>query len=94
MNSEIHIPSRHKADIQQARPEFIRLPKPGSRCPHTGLSRGTLYELCVPSEANNHRPPVRSHVIRKPGAARGGRLVDYASLLAYVRQLPSNLEGE
>ena len=61
--------------------EWIRLPRPGSRCPYTGLSRSTLMELCIPREGT---APVKSAVIRKPGAIRGIRLVHYASLLAHL----------
>lgn len=66
-------------------PEFIRLPSPRTRCKHTGLSRTSLLELCAPSQINGFKPPVRSHVIKKPGAVRGIRLLDYASLLKHIR---------
>ena len=67
--------------------EWIRLPRPGSRCPHTGLSRSTLLELCVPHRGYKGTPPVKSVVIRKPGAIRGIRLVHYASLIDYLASL-------
>lgn len=94
----INTPSTAAAMRQETgyntRPEFIRLPKPGERCPLTGLSRGTLNELCIPTEKNNHRPLVRSHIIKKPGAARGVRLINYASLLKYLHQLPAEAVKE
>jgi len=69
------------------RPEWVRLPKPGKRCPLTGLSRTTLNELVVPCPANNHLPPVKSAVIKKRGAMRGIRLISYDSLTAYLGNL-------
>jgi hypothetical protein len=69
------------------RPEWVRLPKPGQRCPHTGLSRTTLNELVVSCPANNYLPPVKSAVIKKRGAMRGIRLISYDSLTAYLGNL-------
>ena len=68
-----------------AEPEFLRLPPPGVRCPFTGLSRSALNELILPTELNDFAPPVRSFCIRKRGARTGIRLIDYASLKAYIR---------
>ncbi len=77
------------------KPEFIRLPLPGRRCPFTGLSRTTLCELTIDSPANGFKAPVCSHVLRKRGALRGIRLIDYDSLIGYLKGLPSvsNDEG-
>jgi hypothetical protein len=69
------------------RPEWVRLPKPGRRCIHTGLSRSTLNELVIPCEVNNFLPPVKSAVIKKRGAMRGIRLVSYDSLMAHIESL-------
>ena len=69
---------------QQFTPDFIRLPKPGGRCPHTGLSRSSLYELIVPSKRNGYRPPVKSRHIKGPGAMRGIRLIHYVSLIEFL----------
>lgn len=67
---------------QIGKPKFIRLPKPGSRCPWTGLSRGTLNDLIL-----GPTPPVRSLVIAQPGAQRGIRLIDFDSLLGHLEKL-------
>ena len=67
-----------------AEPEFLRLPPPGVRCPFTGLSRSALNELILPTELNGFKPPVRSFCIRRRGARTGIRLIDYASLKAYI----------
>ena len=69
------------------KPEFIRLPKPGSHCPWTGLSRSGLNEMILPCTANGFKPPVRSVSLRKRGARRGVRLISYDSLLAYLHEL-------
>ncbi len=65
-------------------PEFIRLPIKGL-CPITGLSRSKIYELILPSESNNYKPPVKSVSLRKPGQIKGTRLIVLKSLLDYLR---------
>jgi hypothetical protein len=69
------------------RPEWLRLPAPGSRCRFTGLSRSTLNELTIPGPANDGTPPVKSVVLRKRGALRGIRLISYDSLMRYLSDL-------
>ena len=59
------------------RPEFIRLPKPSTLCPWTGLSRTKMWMLL---EAGH----VKNVCLREKGAARGARLVHLASLLDYL----------
>ncbi len=77
------------------RPEFIRLPRNGSKCPLTGLGRSSLNSLVLPCESNNHKPPVKSIVLRKRGNARGARLIVVDSLLDYLyRQGDEATEGE
>lgn len=75
-------------------PEFVRLPKPGELCPFTGMARSALNGLILPTEANNHKPPVRSFVLRKRGARTGIRLIDFRSLVGYVRQHPEDTARE
>lgn len=70
-----------------ANPEFIRLPKTGERCPHTGLSRTELNCLILPNAKNGHRPPVASVCLRKRGALRGTRLIIFDSLISYLHSL-------
>lgn len=67
-------------------PEYIRMPRTKERDPLFGLTRTQLYELVLPSVANDWSPPVRSAVIRRPGAKNGVRLVHVGSLRAYVEQ--------
>jgi hypothetical protein len=71
-------------------PEFIRLPKPGTLSPHTGLSRSALNDLILPTPRNGHKPPVRSFVLRQRGARTGIRLIDYRSLADYIRRHEDN----
>ena len=71
------------------RPEFIRLPPPGSKCLHTGLSRSALNSLVLPTPENGFSPVVKSFVLRKRGAKTGIRLVDFASLVSFIRSNPA-----
>jgi hypothetical protein len=71
------------------RPEYVRLPAPGARCNLTGLSRSTMAELAVPCAANDYKPPVKSVVIKKRGATRGIRLINYDSLIDHLKSLES-----
>ena len=64
-------------------PEWIRLPVKG-KCPYSALSRSTLYNLISASASNGYRPPVKSIVLRRRGAARGVRLISYDSLMEYL----------
>jgi hypothetical protein len=76
------------ADTSEAtKPEWLRLPAPGARCRFTGLSRSTLNELTIAGPANDGVPPVKSVVLRKRGALRGIRLINYDSLMQYLAEL-------
>lgn len=75
MTSNISAPT-----IQVARPEFVRMPKPGSVCPWTGLGRSYLYQL-----ANEGK--IKTLSLRKTGAARGLRLVNLESVFAYLAKM-------
>jgi hypothetical protein len=66
-------------------PEYVRLPPPGKLDPLCGLTRSYLNFLILPSKENDFRPPVRSSVLRQPNAKTGVRLVNVASLLAYIK---------
>jgi hypothetical protein len=76
-----------KAEALKAHhPVYLRLPREGARCPYTDLPRSTLKDFCVPTKANNFRPPVKSISLKKSKyAKRGIRLIDYASLMKYLR---------
>ncbi len=67
-------------------PEWVRLPKPRTRCKISGLSRTTLVELI-------DRREIRSITLRQPGATRGIRLFFLPSLHAYLQRLDSEQNG-
>ena len=74
----------HSTDTSIA--SFIRIPRPGKRCPVTQLSRSTIYELITPRAANNYKPPVVSHLMKTSRySKRGARLIDRESLLSYIK---------
>lgn len=81
-------------DVPITRPEFIRLPPPGLKCPWCGLSRSGINELILPTQANGFKPPVPSHVLRKRGARTGVRLIPFHALMSYLRSLPSGAETQ
>lgn len=68
---------------------WLRLPRPGSRCPVTGLSRSSLAELARPCERNSYHAPVDAKVLKRRGATRGVLLISRESLLCYLNDLPS-----
>lgn len=70
--------SQHHATDRQI-PEFLRLPRAGTRCFLTGLSRATLNALIL-----GDRPRVKSICLRQRGAARGIRLIVTSSLLEFL----------
>lgn len=66
-------------------PVTIRLPRVGTLCPWTGLSRSALNELILPTPLNNDNPPVESTRLQKrPGARSGTRLIYFDSLMSYL----------
>jgi len=78
--------------LPPARPEWIRLPRSGTPCGWTGLSRSTLWGILQSGK-------VRTVVIRRPGNLRGARLIHLESLLAYLESLtveavPTGAEDE
>jgi len=77
----------HKKPPPAIPPEFIRLPKDGTLCRYTGLSRSGMNQLILPSKLNGYNPPVNSFIQKtNPHTIRGVRLIVYESLIAYLRQ--------
>ena len=72
------VPAVEKGTI--IKPEFVRLPKAGSRCPLTGLSRTSLVELV-------EEGAVKAVKLRKRGSLRGITLLVRESLLGYLHGL-------
>jgi len=73
------------ASVSQLQPRFVRLPKPGTLCPFTGLSRTQMYLLCKSGK-------VKSYSLKRRGACRGVRLIDYQSLVAAIEEFASTEE--
>ncbi len=77
------------------RPEWLRLPKSGQRCPISGFSRSALNAAILPNKANGYKPLVLSRSVKSHKlASRGQRLVNVASLLAYIEAQPSGFQTE
>ncbi len=73
-------------DRVNCRPELIRLPRPGTLCPHTGLTRAWLYAAA----AQGH---IKTVSLRQRGKKRGVRLVFYDSVMDYVRRCAATQNG-
>ena len=69
-----------------SRPQYLRLPRAGTRCPVTGLTRTALNELILPTAANGYRPPVRSYSLKRPGQIRGIRLISLPDLVRHIEE--------
>jgi hypothetical protein len=73
-------------------PIYIRLPRQMERCPWTGLSRGAINALVLPTKDNKWKPPVESRVLRRcKGQKSGIRLIVLKSLLAYIERNPQEI---
>jgi len=66
--------------------EWIRLPKPGARCRLSSLSRTSLNEAVARGE-------IRSITVRQPGSTRGIKLLNKASLAAWLNRLDQEQNG-
>ncbi len=73
---------------KSAQPCYIRLPRSGNSCLHSGLSRSALDLITRPQEANDFKPPVASKILKQVGQKKGIRLINYRSLMAYLDRLP------
>jgi hypothetical protein len=94
MQEFMHAPKQAVSELTSVKPEFIRLPKSGNRCPHTGLSRSKLNQLVLPCKENDFKPPVESKVLRKRGTIRGTRLIVFDSLMEYLNGLDDGRRNE
>lgn len=66
-------------------PPILRLPKTGTRCPYTQLSRTGLSELISPTSRNGGKPPVRAIYQRAHRyAQRGIWLIPAETLFRYI----------
>jgi hypothetical protein len=65
--------------------EWIRLPKPRERCLTTGLSRTSLVELLDERDPETGDLLILQHVKKRSGKQRGIRMINKASLLAFLK---------
>jgi hypothetical protein len=82
MRIEEHLGAHAHAKGSIVKPETFRLPKPGERDPHFGLSRTFYYEL----EAAGAIQLIR---LRKRGNMRGITLIPFDQVLSYLHSLTS-----
>ena len=76
-------------------PPFIRLPKPGRRCPYCQLSRTALCDLVAPTERNGGKPPVEATYQRAHRhALRGVWLIPSENLFRYLLQMSRSSAAE
>jgi hypothetical protein len=94
MGNYIHAPIEATSAPDKLKPEFVRLPKGGTRCPHTGLSRSKLNQLVLPCKENDFKPPVESKSVRSRGTIRGTRLIVFDSLMEYLNGLDDGGRNE
>lgn len=99
MNTSAFEPVSSAPRLERGRPVFdqsvwLRLPRPGDRCPISGLSRSTLAELVRPCERNDYKPPVEARLLKRRGTARGVLLVSKQSLLEFISEQPTPTRAE
>ena len=79
------LPEEVLEEILRRVPPIIRLPRPGTRCPFTGLSRTGLTEIIAPCKRNGYKPPVPvSPHKRNERVHRGVYLIPAARLFRYL----------
>jgi len=69
------------------KPEYFRLPKPGTVDPHFGCSRSFWNGLILPTKQNGGKPPVRSIAVKKPDALRGIRMINFESARRFFEKV-------
>jgi hypothetical protein len=68
-------------------PITFRLPQAGELDHYFGGTRTFWNERVLPNEENNFKPPVKSVVVKQPGAKRGMRFIVFESAKAYFDAL-------
>src|SRR6185295_18327213 len=86
MNMNSLTPPSAGSGSASPRVEFFRLPAPGKRDPHFGLSRGWYYKAAGSGE-------IKMVALRQRGALRGVRLVAYDSVCEYIRRATETEEA-
>lgn len=67
----------------QVIPEWIRIPRNSERCPYFGLTKPYYHWLLRSGK-------VKSKMVRQPGKESGIRLVNYASVRAFLDEIPED----
>lgn len=67
--------------------EYVRIPGPYGICPITSMKRESMLNLVMPRQCNDFRPPVKSVLIKRPGAKRGSRYINAQSLRDFMASL-------
>src|SRR5438128_6960382 len=84
---EKKLPQKYQQLVLPTRPRYIPLPPENVIEPWSGMKRGKLKTLILPS-LNDGKPPVKSIRIPNRGQnKRGVRLICLDSLLAYLGRL-------
>jgi hypothetical protein len=81
-DNQKHDQQRYPTEIT---PIYIRLPRSGKLCPYSGLTRSYMNYLTIPNKTNNFTPLVVSRIIKIPPSRRAVKLIDYASLMGFLR---------
>lgn len=74
------------AEASPTSPEWTRLPAPRKRDDLTGLSRSSMNEAI-------ERGDIRSITVRQPGATRGIKLINVASVRGWLARLDAEQNG-
>jgi hypothetical protein len=67
------------------KPKYIPVPRSGTKCAYSGLSRSGIYNLISPTKANGYAVVVSSTEALLPGKKRGRRMICYESLMGYLK---------
>ena len=81
--------SRPVATADKLSPVTFRIPGPGCADPFFGCKRTFWKQQVLPNAQNNFKPPIRSILIKQPGAKRGIRLILFESARAFFDALAS-----
>ena len=94
MSATCKQPSKRAEAASASQPRYVRLPPQGEACHFTGLSRGKLNELILPTSRAHDTPPVKSFILPNRGKNKKGvRMIVLSSLLGYLAKLESEAEA-
>jgi hypothetical protein len=73
--------------VQMPRPEFVRMPTPGTVCPWCGLKRSHLYRLAKEGR-------IKTISLRRRGTARGVKIIRLDSVIDYLSKMEAEQSAE